>query len=121
MDCSTPGLPVPHHLLEFAQVHVHCIRYNPSLPINHYLFFYHHSNQKVLSSVQHNLLSNLQSNLLIDLIISHLGLNSSHLTHIPNAHLNDNAILIYSMPNFLHHYTTQEHKILELNIAVQSQ
>ena len=22
MDCSTPGLPVPHHLLEFAQVHV---------------------------------------------------------------------------------------------------
>ena len=22
-DCSTPGLPVPHHLLEFAQVHVH--------------------------------------------------------------------------------------------------
>ena len=25
MDCSTPGLPVPHHLPEFAQVHVHCI------------------------------------------------------------------------------------------------
>ena len=25
MDCSTPGLPVPHHLLEFAQVHVYCI------------------------------------------------------------------------------------------------
>ena len=25
MDCSTPGLPVPHHLLEFAQVHVHCL------------------------------------------------------------------------------------------------
>ena len=25
MDCSTPGLPVPHHLLGFAQVHVHCI------------------------------------------------------------------------------------------------
>ena len=24
-DCSTPGLPVPHHLLEFAQVHVQCI------------------------------------------------------------------------------------------------
>ena len=22
MGCSTPGLPVPHHLLEFAQVHV---------------------------------------------------------------------------------------------------
>ena len=25
MDCSTPGFPIPHHLLEFAQVHVHWI------------------------------------------------------------------------------------------------
>ena len=25
MDCCTPGLPVPHHLLKFAQVHIHCI------------------------------------------------------------------------------------------------
>ena len=25
MDCSTPGLPVPHSLPEFAQVHVHWI------------------------------------------------------------------------------------------------
>ena len=25
MDCSTPGFPVPHHLLEFAQVHTHCM------------------------------------------------------------------------------------------------
>ena len=25
MDCSMSGLPVPHHLLEFAQVHVHGI------------------------------------------------------------------------------------------------
>ena len=25
MDCSMSGLPVPHHLLKFAQVHVHCI------------------------------------------------------------------------------------------------
>ena len=25
MDSSTPGLSVPHHLLKFAQVHVHCI------------------------------------------------------------------------------------------------
>ena len=24
-DCSAPGLPVPHHLLKFAQIHVHCI------------------------------------------------------------------------------------------------
>ena len=25
MDCSTPGFPVFHHLLEFIQTHVHCI------------------------------------------------------------------------------------------------
>ena len=25
MDCSTPGLPVPCHLLASAQVHVHCM------------------------------------------------------------------------------------------------
>ena len=25
MDCSAPGLPVPHHLPKSAQVHVHCI------------------------------------------------------------------------------------------------
>ena len=25
MNCGTPGFPVPHHLLEFAQVHVHGI------------------------------------------------------------------------------------------------
>ena len=25
MGCSTPVFPVPHHLLEFAQVHIHCI------------------------------------------------------------------------------------------------
>ena len=25
VDCSMPGLPVPHHLLKFAQVHTHCI------------------------------------------------------------------------------------------------
>ena len=25
MDCSTPGLPVHHHLLEFAQTHVHWV------------------------------------------------------------------------------------------------
>ena len=24
-DCSPPGLPAPHHLLEFVQVHVHFI------------------------------------------------------------------------------------------------
>ena len=25
MDCRTPGFPIPHHLLEFAKVHVHWI------------------------------------------------------------------------------------------------
>ena len=25
INCSTPGLPVPHHLPKFAQFHVHCI------------------------------------------------------------------------------------------------
>ena len=25
MDCSTPGFPVLHYLLEFAQSHVHCV------------------------------------------------------------------------------------------------
>ena len=34
-DCSMPGLPVPHHLPEFAQVHVHCISdaIQPSHPL----------------------------------------------------------------------------------------
>ena len=30
MDCSTPGFPVVHHLLEFAQTHVHSV-----MPSNH--------------------------------------------------------------------------------------
>ena len=25
MDCSMPGFPVLHHLLEFAQTHIHCV------------------------------------------------------------------------------------------------
>ena len=35
MDCSMPGLPVPHHLLKSAQVHVHCIgdAIQPSHPL----------------------------------------------------------------------------------------
>ena len=35
MNYSTPGLPVPHHLLKFAQVHVHCIgdAIQPSHPL----------------------------------------------------------------------------------------
>ena len=35
MDCSTPGLSVPHHLPDVAQVHVHCISdaIQPSHPL----------------------------------------------------------------------------------------
>ena len=35
MDCSTPGFPVLHHLLEFPQAHVHCIgdAIQPSHPL----------------------------------------------------------------------------------------
>ena len=35
MNRSTPGLPVPHHLLRFAQAHVHCISdaIQPSHPL----------------------------------------------------------------------------------------
>ena len=35
MDCSTSGLPVSHHLLDFSQVHVHCIgdAIQPSHPL----------------------------------------------------------------------------------------
>ena len=35
MDCSTPGFPVHHHLLEFAQTHVHWVgdAIQPSHPL----------------------------------------------------------------------------------------
>ena len=36
MDCSTPGLPVPHQLLEFTQIHVHQVSdaIQPSCPLS---------------------------------------------------------------------------------------
>ena len=36
MDCSMPGFPVPHHLPEFAQVHVHWVNddIQPSHPLS---------------------------------------------------------------------------------------
>ena len=36
MDCSTTGFPVPHHLLEFAQAHIHWIddAIQPSHPLS---------------------------------------------------------------------------------------
>ena len=35
IDTELPGLPVTHHLLEFAQVHIHCISdaVQPSPPL----------------------------------------------------------------------------------------
>ena len=35
MDCSTPGLPIPHHFLEFVQVQVQCLgdTIQPSHPL----------------------------------------------------------------------------------------
>ena len=40
MDCSTPGLPVPHYLPEIAQVHVHWIggAIQPSHPVTLFSF-----------------------------------------------------------------------------------
>ena len=37
MDCSMSGLPIPHHLPEFVQVHVHCISNDIQLsnPLTH--------------------------------------------------------------------------------------
>ena len=36
MDCSTPGFPVHHQLLEFTQTHVHCVgdAIQPSCPLS---------------------------------------------------------------------------------------
>ena len=40
MNCSTPGLPVHHHLQEFTQTHVHRVRdaIQPSHPMSSLLF-----------------------------------------------------------------------------------
>ena len=37
MDCSMSGLPIPHHLPKFVQVHVHCISNDIQLsnPLTH--------------------------------------------------------------------------------------
>ena len=37
VDCSAPGLPVPHHLLEFAQTHVRWV--TDAVPPSHALWF----------------------------------------------------------------------------------
>ena len=46
--CSTPGLPVPHHLLEFAQVHVHC--FSDAIQASHSLML---SSPSALNLFQH--------------------------------------------------------------------
>ena len=43
MDCSTPGFPVPHHLPEFAQVHVHCIGIYIYTHTYTYIYMYTHT------------------------------------------------------------------------------
>ena len=47
MDCSTPGFPVLHHLLEFAQTHVHWISdaIQPPHPPSPSLSLYQHQGQ----------------------------------------------------------------------------
>ena len=42
MDCSTTGLPVPHYLPKFPQVHVHCIgdAIQPAISSADVLFFF---------------------------------------------------------------------------------
>ena len=51
---STPGLPVPHHLLEFAQVHVH--RIGDAVQPSHLLT---HSSPSALNLSQHQGFSNV--------------------------------------------------------------
>ena len=48
MNCSTPGLPVPYHLLEFAQIHVHWV--NDAIESSHPLL---PSSPPALSPSQH--------------------------------------------------------------------
>ena len=40
MDCSTPGLPVHHQLLEFTQIHIHWVgdAIQPSHPLSEHTF-----------------------------------------------------------------------------------
>ena len=47
MDCSTPGSPVLHHLLEFAQTHVHWVgdAIQPSHPLPSFSLFAFHLSQ----------------------------------------------------------------------------
>ena len=48
MDCSMPGFPIPHHLPEFAQVHVHWI--GDAIQLSHPLS---HSSPSAFNLSQH--------------------------------------------------------------------
>ena len=52
MDCSIPCLSVPHHLLKFAQVHVHCIgdAIQPSYPLTIFTYLLYLPNYFFLAS-----------------------------------------------------------------------
>ena len=54
MDCSTPGLSVSHHLLEFAQVHVHC--FSDDIQPSHPLML---SSLSALNLFQHQKINNI--------------------------------------------------------------
>ena len=50
---STPGLPIPHHLLKFAQVHVYCIGgaiqpSHPLMPSSPFALSLSHSNESAV-------------------------------------------------------------------------
>ena len=51
MAWITPSLPVPHHLLRFSQVHIHCISdvTQPSLCISLHFCFVFHYKTKIFS------------------------------------------------------------------------
>ena len=53
MDCSTTSLSVPHHLLKFAQVHVHCIG-DAIQPSHLYTYIYIEIMVKTFVSIKEN-------------------------------------------------------------------
>ena len=69
-DCNTSGFPVPHHLLEFAQVHVHWIgdAIQPSHPLLHWevdsLPMSYQGSPRLLLNTQYRLVSCLCSYIL---------------------------------------------------------
>ena len=93
-NCSTPGLPVPHHLMKFVQVHVCCIgdAIQPSHPLMP-------SSPSVLSLSQYQGLSRLlasdDQNIGASASLSrgHHFPNSLHATQ--NTHMLEQILYIY--------------------------